>query len=194
MIDMIDTKKDMITALKKSRPSSYFVPGAVIKVNDKMQKYQYTLTEKINSNFAEDFEPELTPKEILELGAFEGKYMNDCINEFPRSWFTKKVLEKLSPEGPNPDLNYYKIKSRQSLQVWQKKKWIIKPDVRGWFQWYCRYYIGRRLPDVDARQISRWRSFIRHRAQVVKNCKSNNSCRIKQRQALLQWAYDPRNI
>ncbi len=162
----------------------------MINVNDKMQKnYSYELSAKMGGDFAVDFKPELTPKEMLEMGVFEGKYINDCQDEFPQDWFTKA---KLSKDKPNPELNYFKVKSRQSLQEWQNKDWIIEPDVRGWFQWYCRYYMGRRIKEVDDKQIKRWKSFKRHKAQVENNCTKNEvTCRPKQRQALLQWAYNP---
>lgn len=158
-------------------------------VNDKMQRnYFYEYTALPGQDFHPLFQPELTPKEMLELGVFEGHYLTDCQNEFPKDWF---IHAKLSDQ-PNIDCNYFKVKSRQSLQIWQQKGWIIEPDVRGWFQWYCRYYMGRRLPLVDRIQIKRWRSFRRHKAQIIKNCfVPDISCRPRQRQALLQWAYNP---
>ena len=162
----------------------------MVIVNDKMQKgYYYELSEPEGKNFAPEFRPELSPAQILELGAFEGKYMTDCKDEFPPHWFEKA---KLSPEKPQPEINCFKLKSRLSLQEWQKKGWIIEPDPRGWFQWYCRYYHGRRLPDVDAFQIKRWKAFSRHVAQIEYNCLYGDAeCRPRQRQALLQWGYNP---
>ncbi len=162
----------------------------MIHVIDKMQSgYRYELDAPIGKRFHRDFKPELTPPEMLKMGIFEGKYMNDCKNEFPPEWFEGAPL---SPKKSDPYLNYFKVKSRQSLQVWKAKGWIVDPDPRGWFQWYCRYYMGRRIPDVDKIQIKRWKSFKRHKAQLVKNCQDNDiTCRPKQRQALLQWAYCP---
>lgn len=162
----------------------------IIKVNDKMQSgYIYALTAKTGRDFAPDFKPELTPKEMLELGVFEGHYLTDCQNEFPKDWFLKA---KIDTGKPNISLNYFKIKSRQSLQEWQRKGWIIGPDIRGWFQWYCRYYLGRRIAEIDRLQIARWRAFKRHKAQVLKNCPPDAlECRARQCQALLQWAYNP---
>lgn len=161
-----------------------------IIVNDKMQQgYSYELSEPMGQNFAPEFKPELSPQQILEYGAFEGKYMTDCQAEFPREWFIKA---KLSPQNPNPKQNCFKLKSRLSLQEWQRRGWIIGPDPRGWFQWYCRYYMGRRIPEIDHKQIQRWRAFNRHRAQVEYNCMYGDlDCRPRQRQALLQWAYNP---
>ena len=159
-------------------------------VFDKMQQgYAYDYTAPMGRNFAPDFKPELTPAEMLQYGVFEGHYLNDCQAEFPAEWF---ISAQLSPYVPDIQKNYFHIKSRLSLSEWQKRGWIIGPDPRGWFQWYCRYYMGRRLPDIDAIQIKRWRAFKRHRAQIEKNCLSLDlSCRARQRQALLQWAYNP---
>lgn len=151
--------------------------------------YRYTLTVRMGKDFAADFRPELTPPEMLEMGVFEGKYLTDCRNEFPSKWFKNA---KLSAEKPDVLCNCFKIKSRQPLSVWRQKGWIIDPDPRGWFQWYCRYYMGRRLPEVDKIQIRRWRAFRRHKAQIEQNCLPGDmSCRPRQRQALLQWAYNP---
>ncbi len=162
----------------------------MIYVNDKMQQdYSYELIEPMGMNFAPDFKPELTPQQMLEMGVFEGHYLNDCQNEFPSSWFENA---RLSLDKPDEKVNYFHIKSRQPLQEWQRKGWIIGPDVRGWFQWYCRYYMGRRLPEVDVLQIKRWKAFKRHKAQVEQNCLIGDLfCRPRQRQALLQWAYNP---
>lgn len=163
-----------------------------VVVNDKMQKnYKYKLTEPINRNFDINFKPHLTPKQMLELGVFGGKYMTDCKNEFPKSWYKKA---KLCPEKNNPKLNYFKVKASQPLSVWRLKGWIHPDDPRGWFQWYCRYYMGRRHAD-DKRQIKRWKAFKRHWAAVQNNCQDGDYlCRRKQRQALLHWAYDSRRI
>lgn len=163
--------------------------GAWIDVHDLMQRdYRYRIVSSPGEDFDPGFRPHFSPKEMLALGVFEGKYMNDCRDEFPADWFEKA---KLSAEA-DLSLNCFEIKSRQSLQVWQQKGWIIEPDPRGWFQWYCRYYQGRRLPEVDAHQIKRWRAFSRHGGQIRANCEPGNfDCRPRQRQALLQWAYDP---
>lgn len=162
----------------------------MIYVSDKMQiNYSYELNAKEGEDFDPFFTPELTPVQMLQMGVFEGKYLTDCQKEFPFLWFKKA---KLSPEKPNPKINYFGLKSRQSLSVWRQKGWILEPDPRGWFQWYCRYYLGRRLPEIDAIQIKRWRSFRRHKAQIEHNCHMLDfECRAKQRQALLQWAYNP---
>lgn len=175
-------------------------------INDKMQKnYNYIVTQKRGYYDKEkkivvfednkDFTPYLTPKQMLSLGVFEGKYLNDCKDEFPKSWYKNAKLS----DTPDISKNYFGIKSRLSLQEWKKRNWILKHDPRGWFQWYCRYYLGRRCED-DEKQIKRWKSFKRHVGQIIKNChhkKINNccsdpmNCRPKQRQALLQWSYNP---
>jgi hypothetical protein len=167
--------------------------GTKVVVDDKIQKnYTYTLAEEMGKNFDPDFKPELTPKEMLELGVFGGKYMTDCKDEFPYDWFENA---KLCPEKHDPELNFFKINASQPLSVWRKKGWIYPEDPRGWFQWYCRYYMGRRIPDEDERQIKRWKAMKRHIAQIKKNCAQEDlDCRRKQRQALLHWAYDSRKI
>jgi hypothetical protein len=164
-----------------------------ITVTDKMQKrYVYFLTEPTGRNFHPEFKPALTPREMLELGVFGGKYMTDCAKEFPASWFKKA---KLSPEKHDPKINYFKVDASQPLSVWRDKGWISKDDPRGWFQWYCRYYMGRRLPGEDERQIKRWKAIRRHAMQIKQNCRPGDlDCRRKQRQALLHWAYDSRKI
>lgn len=163
--------------------------GQTIHVNDRFQSgYQYQLVAPYGQITDGRFKPHFSPKEMLSLGVFEGKYINDCQSEFPQDWFENA---KLSTE-PDPSLNYLGLKSRQSLTEWRQKGWIHPPDPRGWFQWYCRYYMGRRLPEVDALQINRWRAFARHAGQIKANCQPGDVfCRPRQRQALLQWAYDP---
>ena len=163
-----------------------------ITVSDMMQKgYTYELTEPTGKNFHPDFKPDLTPAECLALGVFGGKYMTDCRDEFPKSWFTHA---KLCHERHDATLNYFGVNASQPLSVWQAKGWIHEDDPRGWFQWYCRYYMGRRHLD-DERQIRRWKAIRRHIAQVAQNCsRGDEYCRPRQRQALLHWAYDSRKI
>ena len=163
-----------------------------VVVNDLMQKgYEYNRVEPVGRNFESGFEPQLTPREMLALGVFGGKYMTDCRNEFPASWFRSA---KLSPGHRDPSLNFFGVNASQPLAEWRKKKWVRQQDPRGWFQWYCRYYSGRRSED-DSRQIRRWRQMARHVAQVRQGCISRDlDCRRRQRQALLHWAYDSRLI
>ena len=163
-----------------------------IVVDDLMQKdYTYVLTEPAGKNFHADFQPELTPREMLALGVFGGKYMTDCAAEFPADWFEHA---KLCSQRHDPGLNFFGVNASQPLSIWQQKGWIYHEDPRGWFQWYCRYFLGRRCPD-DERQIKRWRAIRRHVAQVEKHCQPEDfTCRRKQRQALLHWAYDARKL
>jgi hypothetical protein len=163
--------------------------GDVILVNDRMQTgYSYKITAPCGQDFAPGFQPFYTPRQMLDLGVFEGKYCNDCREELPDNWFTAAKIAT----APDPSVNCFGVKSRQPLSVWRANGWIIGPDPRGWFQWYYRYWLGRRLPEVDSIQIRRWRSFARHAAQVRKHCQPRDVfCRPRQRQALLQWSYDP---
>lgn len=164
-----------------------------VVVNDLMQvNYVYFLTEPVGKNFAPDFNPELSPQEMLSLGVFGGKYMTDCKNEFPGNWYKDA---KLCHEFHDPKLNFFGVNASQPLSVWRKKGWIYDDDPRGWFQWYCRYFMGRRIKGEDERQIKRWQMIKRHLAQLKKNCLEGDwNCRRRQRQALLHWAYDTRRV
>ena len=183
---------------------TWYKPGKIIYVNDKMQNnYSYQLTCKPGKNFDSLFTPYLSPSSMLKYGVFEGKYLNDCVKEFPIEWYKNAKISKNADEN----MNLFKIKSRLSLQNWRSRGWIPittgDKDVRGWFQWYCRYWLGRRDSNVDHIQIARWRSFIRHQGQILsslkkipknerpKTRKQLLNHRPKQRQALLQWAYNP---
>jgi hypothetical protein len=163
-----------------------------VVVNDRMQRgYVYVLTEPAGKNFDPEFRPQLTPSELLKIGVFGGKYMTDCRDEFPAEWFERA---KLCAEHHDPELNFFKVNASQPLTVWRGRGWIHPDDPRGWFQWYCRYYMGRRGPD-DARQIRRWRNIRRHLVQIEKHCgRRDLSCRPRQRQSLLHWAYDSREV
>ena len=175
-----------MTLLRKKR-------NKIVVINDCMQKgYRYELVAPVGRDFRSDFQPELTPEEMLSLGVFCGKYMTDCQEEFPAGWFKRA---KLSPERRDCSLNYFGVNASQPLSVWRKKGWIHPYDPRGWFQWYCRYYVGRRTPEEDSRQIRRWQAIRRHVEQVRRNCEpGDQTCRPRQRQALLHWAYDSRKI
>jgi hypothetical protein len=163
-----------------------------VLVNDLMQRgYVYVCTQPIGRNFDPEFQPELTPKQMLALGVFGGKYMTDCASEFRADWFANA---KLCHERHDAKLNFFKVNASQPLSVWRQKGWLYHEDPRGWFQWYCRYFMGRRCPD-DERQIKRWKALRRHEAQIERNCPPGDlSCRRRQRQALLHWAYDSRRI
>jgi hypothetical protein len=207
------TPEDMVKYLQiYGRPFSQFKKGDTIHVHDKMQtKYAYTIEHDPGTGFPAEFKPYFTPAQILRLGAFGGKYLNDCLTEFPAEWFMDAIaLEKLSPQENNIELNLFQIDSRLPLAEWRKKGWVpsshhtkasqypalsnadLNMDPRGWFQWYCRYWMGRRIPELDMIQIQRWKAFARHSGAVKKNCKAGDlNCRPRQRQALLQWAWNP---
>lgn len=176
-----------------SAPGRAPVAGRVVIVNDTMQQgYRYVRSEPVGRNFDPSFTPELTPEEMLALGVFSGKYLNDCRAEFPARWFARA---RTSPERLDDRLNYFGVRASQPLSVWRRNGWIHPDDPRGWFQWYCRYFMGRRMPDEDQRQIGRWRAMRRHVAQVRRACEPcDHRCRPRQRQALLHWAYDSRKI
>ena len=163
-----------------------------VVVNDTMQSgYVYFRTEPPGRNFAPAFTPELTPKQKLRLGVFGGKYMTDCRKEFPAGWFTHA---RLCRDRHDARLNCFGVNASQSLAAWRRNGWIRPQDPRGWFQWYCRYYMGRRTAD-DARQIRRWRAIQRHVSAIKKNCEPGDvECRRKQRQAAMHWAYDTRKV
>ena len=168
-----------------------------ITVHDRMQSgYRYELTAPEGKDFDPDFKPDLTPKELLLLGVFGGKYMSDCAAEFPEDWFAEaKAAGKLCHDKHDQSINFFKVNASQPLSVWRAKGWIHPDDPRGWFQWYCRYYRGRRLPDEDKRQIARWKAIRRHIGQIKAHCRAGDIfCRPRQRQALLHWAYDSRKL
>ena len=140
------------------------------------------------NDFYSIFKPDLTPKEMLELGVFGGTYFGDKIDEYPKSWFKKAKLSKKF----DVKLNRFRIKAGLSRKEWQDKGWIFKEDPLGWFQWYCRYSNGQRIPKIDEIQIKRWKNFIRHVKAIKNNCEEGDlSYRRRQRQAILQWAYNP---
>jgi hypothetical protein len=141
---------------------------------------------KNKNDFYKLFKPQLTPKKMLELGVFGGAYFGLNTKEYPKSWFNNAKISK----NFDVDLNRFKVKSGLSRKEWQEKGWIFKQDPLGWFQWYCRFQ--RRIPHLDEIQIKRWKNFKRHVAAIEKNCEPIDlNCRRKQRQAILQWAYNP---
>jgi hypothetical protein len=213
----LETTETMLDILKKKgRSLDMFHKGDTVEVWNKMVKgYEYRLEEEPGENLDPDFKPYLNPGEMLAMGIFEGKYMNDELLEFPAEWFLRAIaLDKLRPGKPDISANYFQILSRQPLPKWVENGWAPplrgkkrhhnkmgrdilgdpkkNPDERGWFQWYCRYWMGRRIPDLDKVQIGRWKNFQRHAGQIRANCRpGDQTCRPRQRQALLQWAHNP---
>lgn len=211
-IESVKTPEDMVKFLERyGRSLSSFQKGQTIYVKNKMEKdYTYTLEQSPGHGFHPEFKPFFTPAQMLRLGVFEGKYLNDCLTEFPAEWFLDAIaLDKLRPQGADIEVNLFQIKSRLPLPEWRKKGWVpasgskadqfpglsnkdLNVDERGWFQWYCRYWMGRRIPELDDIQIKRWKAFARHSGGVKKNCLAGDlTCRPRQRQALLQWAWNP---
>ena len=147
------------------------------------------IKKKLKSHeFYKLFKPELTPKKMLELGVFGGSYFSGKIDEYPKNWFKKAKLSKVF----NVTLNRFEVKAGLSRKEWLDKGWIFKEDPLGWFQWYCRFENGRRIPNIDEIQIKRWKAFKRHVTAIKNNCEPTDiHCRRRQRQAILQWAYNP---
>jgi len=212
----IDTLKSHL--LRQGRPLASFHAGTLVHSCSSMalSPYSYRLEVEPGTSFGPGFEPELSPGEMLLLGVFEGRYLNDCVREYPAEWFLGALMTgSLSPEKADVSKNLFKVGSRQPLPVWRQNGWAPSedrrgrtddhykgalgdpaknPDERGWFQWYCRYWLGRRIPDLDRIQISRWRAFRRHAGALRGGCPAwhqDEHCRLRERQALLQWAYNP---
>lgn len=215
---MAGAEKVISAALARGRPLREFKAGIVVRGGGKMgltRNYKYSLSVNPGTDFDPRFTPALTPAEMLFMGVFEGKYLNDCTDEFPQEWFLMAgAAGRLSPDKRDAGVNYFGVDSRQPLSAWRKNGWVpvgaghpdgknskgrtiladreANPDERGWFQWYCRYWLGRRIPELDAVQIGRWRSFVRHVGAIKHGCSRGTlSCRPRERQALLQWAYNP---
>ena len=205
----LKTTDEMMSILvSKGKPLEEFKKGQKIVVWNKMEKnYSYVLQEEPGTNMA--FKPYATPGEMLAGGAFEGKYLNDCLLEFPAEWFLNAIqLGTLCPGEANVSVNLFGVDSRQPISFWIKSGWLpgghkkgqhpelsdakLNVDERGWFQWYCRYWMGRRIPELDRIQISRWKAFTRHVGQIKANCKPGDlECRPRQRQGIFQWAHNP---
>lgn len=207
----IKTIEDMLTILKtKGKSLSSFKKGQTINVWNKMEKnYSYSLSESPGENL--EFKPYANPGEMLSAGIFGGKYLNDCLLEFPQEWFINAIQnDVLRPGEQDISINLFGVDSRQPLSFWAESGWIpsskshkkpqhaelsdskLNRDERGWFQWYCRYWMGRRIPELDQVQIKRWKAFTRHQGQIKANCSPGDlECRPRQRQGIFQWAHNP---
>ena len=143
---------------------------------------------KKSEDFYKLFKPQLSPQKMLEMGVFGGSYFGNKINEYPKSWFKNAKLSKTF----DIEKNRFKVRAGLSRKEWIDKGWIFKEDPLGWFQWYCRFSNGRRIPHIDEVQIKRWKNFRRHVMAIKKNCEPVDlQCRRRQRQAILQWSYNP---
>lgn len=210
VLKLKNTDQMMAILLAKGKPFASFKKGQTIKVWNKMCKgYTYVLQENPGENM--EIKPYATPGEMLAGGVFEGKYLNDCLLEFPAEWFLNAIqlgTLRPGPTGPDVSVNLFGVDSRQPISFWIKSGWLpggshkgqhpelsdlkLNPDERGWFQWYCRYWMGRRIPILDKIQISRWKAFTRHSGQIKANCKPGDlDCRPRQRQGIFQWAHNP---
>ena len=164
-----------------------------------------------------EFLPNVSPKDVFKKGAFGGTYFRpiyssitnkhyfskNVINEYPKSWFTGLTIDKqVTSSNYDKSINKYNVKCGSSLEEWEDAGWIHKQDPYGWFQWYCRFYRGRRTND-DRRQIDRWLKLAgpkgRFRKRLInmihkKKAKYNDySVSPVIRQVLLHWGYEIEN-
>ena len=141
-----------------------------------------------------EFKPSCSPKDMLDLGVFGGCYFGpkgsqefkDNTKDLPSEWFENANLTS----SYDPDANYFGVKSGKDKDWWVNKGFMHDADPLGWFQWYCRFYTGRRHED-DARQIKRWKNFRRWETNILNSAKGKPTERPVVRQSLLHWAYDP---
>jgi hypothetical protein len=161
-----------------------------------------------------DFRPNISPKDVMRSGSFGGTYYRpiyssvtdksytsqSVIKEYPKSWFTNIDVERyIISSSYDKKVNKYGVKCGSSLEDWEKNGWIDKQDPYGWFQWYCRFYRGRRSKD-DERQIDRWLKItgpsgrFRRRLmnEIIKKNKKYDDITISPviRQVLLHWGYE----
>ena len=162
-----------------------------------------------------DFKPNVSPQKVFEKGAFGGTYYRpiyssitdknyksgNVIKEFKKlGWFKNVDIDKeVISSTYDKNINKYKVKCGSSLETWEKNGWIVKEDPYGWFQWYCRFYKGRRIKD-DERQIDRWLKIVgpngrfrrRLMNEIIKKGKEYNDPSVSPviRQVLLHWGYE----
>ena len=161
-----------------------------------------------------EFKPNVVPKDVFKKGAFGGTYFRpiyssitdknytgkSVISEYPKSWFTGLNIDNVViSETYDKKVNKYGVKCGSSLESWEKSGWIVKEDPYGWFQWYCRFYRGRRMYD-DERQIDRWAKLagpngrFRRRLmnEIIKKNKKYDDPSVSPviRQVLLLWGYE----
>ena len=158
-----------------------------------------------------EFQPNLTPKECIQKGIFGGIYFNPRggkpgilgasvqidHKEFPKDWFEGLNKSMYCARRYDRNVNKYKVVAGSDQAAWESKGWIHKQDPRGWFQWYCRFYLGRRTED-DVRQIKRWQGVAgvkgRWKRFLINKVgdKNVNDYTISPvvRQTLLHWAFE----
>lgn len=160
------------------------------------------------------FQPNLSPKQVLQMGSFGGTYFRDItsavtglhykgrevISEYPEDWFEGLSLEDLviSPTY-RKTLNKYRSACGGSLGMWETSGWISDIDPYGWFQWYCRFFLGRRSSD-DERQVDRWakgqgpkgrwRIQLMNKVLTARTTFDDAKVSPVMRQVLLHWAYE----
>jgi len=160
-----------------------------------------------------EFKPNLTPRQIFKMGSFGGTYYRDIhssvtgkdykgksvIRGLPKEWFKGINIEThVVSSNYDKNINKYKVKCGSTLEAWENSNWIVEQDPYGWFQWYCRFYEGRRTKD-DKRQIDRWLKLAgpngRFRRtlmnKIIRSGKSYNDISVSPviRQTLQHWGY-----
>ncbi len=156
-----------------------------------------------------EFQPNLTPRQIFQMGSFGGTYWRPIYSSVTKrkyknahrefaSWWSGISESALGSSKCDVKLNKYGVHSGTSLKYWESKHWIKAQDPYGWVQWYCRFYKGRRSKD-DKRQIDRWLKFAgpngRFRLRLIhmikRKHKKYNDISVSPviRQGLQQWGY-----
>lgn len=159
-----------------------------------------------------EFRPNLTPKQMFELGSFGGTYWRPIYSTITKKsykdvhkknpefkkWFKNIPESHLSSKTYDKKKNRYGVKVGTTLEMWEERKWITKMDPYGWVQWYCNFFIGRRTDD-DERQIKRWQGvagkkgrFSKRLINMIKNKGASwddETISPKIRQTLQHWAF-----
>ena len=157
-----------------------------------------------------EFTPNLTPREIFQLGSFGGTYWRPIFSKtnnkhyknvhkkFPKSWWKNIKEENLTSPDYDIKKNKYGVKVGLDLDYWEAKKWMYHKHPYGWVHWYCDFYQGNRCED-DERQIKRWQGLAGPRGRFMrflvtkilqKKSKYNDeSISPKIRQVLQHWGY-----
>lgn len=146
------------------------------------------------------FKPNVTPREMLKQGIFGHSYFgveilqgdmyyDELFQSFGDIDTSLYLSSKYHAKG-----NKFKIKSGKDYQFWKDNNWMHEDDPYGWFEWYCKYYIGRRHSD-DQRQIQRWLDFCgpngrwRQRIYGMIDATGNWDVSPRIQQSLLHWGY-----